>query len=184
MQDELTQALIEGFFEELAEVGYGKLSLEAVARRAGAGKAAIYRRWSSKREMTVALASQVAVSTIGAPDTGTLRGDLTAFLDEALSALRHPLAFRIIPDLLAEAARDEALADALKTAVRAPRRENAARMLRRAVERGELPADVDIELALDFLVAPLYWRLFVTQLPASADYLERLVTTLIHMLER
>src|SRR5258707_518226 len=48
LQTEVTDAITNAFFEELAEVGYGRLSIDAVARRAGVGKAAIYRRWKSK----------------------------------------------------------------------------------------------------------------------------------------
>jgi hypothetical protein len=60
-----------------------------------------------------------------------------------------------------------ALAEALQATIRTPRRASAARMLRRAIERGELPEDTDIEIGLDFLAGPLYWRQAVTRLPAA-----------------
>jgi AcrR family transcriptional regulator len=113
LQSEVTDAIQTAFFEELAEVGYGRLSIDAVAKRAGVGKAAIYRRWRSKLDMTVALTSEVAVAAIDVPDTGSLRGDIRQYLDNACEAIAHPLARHIIPDLLAEATRNPALADAL-----------------------------------------------------------------------
>jgi AcrR family transcriptional regulator len=174
LQDELTQALGQAFFQELAAVGYGRLSLEAVAKRARAGKSAIYRRWPSKRAMTVDLVSQAAVSSIRAPDTGSLHGDLVLFLTEASTALSLPIVSRILPDLFAEAARDSELAEALTEAIRIPRRDEAARMLRYAIARGELPPDTDIEIGLDFVAGPLYWRLAVTRMPIDAAYLNRL----------
>ncbi|MER8187543.1 TetR-like C-terminal domain-containing protein [Kitasatospora sp. NPDC094015] len=174
----MTEAIAAAFFEELAAAGYARLSLEAVAKRAGAGKAAIYRRWPSKLEMTVALVSAAAVDT-PETDTGTLRGDVLAFLTEAAAALRHPLPARIIPDLLAESGRNPELRQALLTSVRDTRRARAAHVLDRAVERGELPPDVDRELALDLVAGPLYWRLLVVGTPTAPDYLDRLTDKLL-----
>ncbi|MFF3751472.1 TetR-like C-terminal domain-containing protein [Streptomyces sp. NPDC002018] len=179
LQQDVTRALETAFFEELASVGYGKLSIEAVARRAGAGKAAVYRRWPSKQAMTVELASQAALKAVRAPDMGSLHADIAQFIRETMTALSHPLVSRIAPDLLAETARNEELADALLSGIRTPRRENAALVLHRAIERGELPADTDIELGLDFLVSPAYWRLAVIRTPVDDGYVERLTVKII-----
>ncbi|MHA6757393.1 TetR-like C-terminal domain-containing protein [Streptacidiphilus sp. PAMC 29251] len=175
----MTEAIAAAFFEELAQVGYARLSLEAVAKRAGAGKAAIYRRWPSKPAMTIALISQVVSSAVEISDTGTLRGDVLAFVADAAAALRHRLPARIAPDLLAEGTRNPELAQALRAAVRDPRRARAMGMLERAIERGELPADVDRDLALDLLAGPLYWRLAVVHAPTAPDYLDRLTDKIL-----
>ncbi|MFE4357974.1 TetR-like C-terminal domain-containing protein [Kitasatospora sp. NPDC056800] len=179
LQDSVTEAIAAAFFEELAAVGYARLSLETVAKRAGAGKAAIYRRWPSKLDMTVALIRAVAVDASEIKDTGTLRGDVLAFLTATADALRHPLPAKIIPDLLAEAVRTPELAQVLLTAVRDPRRSKATDLLERAVDRGELPADLDRELALDLLAGPLYWRLAVVHTTTAPDYLDRLTDKLL-----
>ena len=174
LQSEVTDAIQTAFFEELAEVGYGRLSIDAVAKRAGVGKAAIYRRWRSKLDMTVGLTSEVAVAAIDVPDTGSLRGDIRQYLDNACEAIAHPLARHIIPDLLAEATRNPALADALVPTLRTPRRAKAAVLFQRAMKRGELSADSDLEMCMDFLAGPLYWRLAVVHTPTGEDYLDRL----------
>ncbi|WP_040805523.1 TetR-like C-terminal domain-containing protein [Nocardia concava] len=179
LQDELTDALTKAFFEELAAVGYGRLSIEAVARRAGAGKAAVYRRWTSKQAMAENLITKVAVAAADTPDTGTLRGDLRAYLSAAADGLRHPLASKIIPDLFAEAARDPALAASLAEGVGGARRERAAELLQRAIDRGELPADLNLPLALDFLLGPLYWRLTIVGVPTEPDYFDELTGMLL-----
>jgi len=160
-------------------VGYGRLSIDAVAKRAGVGKAAIYRRWASKLDMTVALTSAVAVAAIDVPDTGTLRGDIRQYLDNACEAIAHPLARHIIPDLLAEATRNPALADALVPTLRTPRRAKAAVLFQRAVKRGELAADSDLEMCMDFLAGPLYWRLAVVHTQTGEDYLDRLTDRIL-----
>lgn len=179
LQSEVTDAIQTAFFEELAEVGYGRLSIDAVAKRAGVGKAAIYRRWRSKLDMTVALTSEVAVAAIDVPDTGSLRGDIRQYLDNACEAVAHPLARHIIPDLLAEATRNPALADALVPTLRTPRRAKAAVLFQRAVKRGELAADSDLEMCMDFLAGPLYWRLAVVHTQTGEDYLDRLTDRIL-----
>ncbi|GHF67985.1 TetR family transcriptional regulator [Kitasatospora xanthocidica] len=179
LQDSVTEAIAAAFFEELAAVGYARLSLETVARRAGAGKAAIYRRWPSKLDMTLALVRAVAVDATEIKDTGTLRGDVLAFLTATADALRHRLPSRIVPDLIAESGRNPELARVLLGAVRDTRRGKAAQLLERAVERGELPAGTDREIALDLLAGPLYWRLAVVHTATAPDYLERLTDKLL-----
>jgi AcrR family transcriptional regulator len=179
LQQEVTDAIASAFFEQLAEVGYGRLSIEGVARRAGAGKAAVYRRWRSKTEMTIDLVSRVANAAIDVPDTGTLHGDIRQYLENGYAALRHPLASRIIPDLLGEASRNSELTAVLQKAVRDPRRIKAREILDRAVERGWLPADVDMKMCLDFLGGPLYWRVAVIQSPIEPDYFDRVTDKII-----
>jgi AcrR family transcriptional regulator len=150
----VTDAIRSAYFEQLAEVGYGRLSIDAVARRAGVGKAAIYRRWKSKLEITVALASDVAVAAVDVPDTGNLHDDIREYLASGQAALTHPLAQKIIPDLLAEAARNPTLTDALLAMVQNPRRAKAAQLIHRAIARGGLPPTPISGCAWTYLPAP------------------------------
>ncbi|MFJ7216511.1 TetR/AcrR family transcriptional regulator [Amycolatopsis sp. NPDC098790] len=175
LQPEVTQAITDAVLHELAEQGYGRLSMEAVAKRAGVGKSALYRRWKSKDEMVAAVVTEFSVSRAVLEDTGSLRGDLRATLQAVLDWLTHPLFSRILPDLVAEDARNPDRGRATRENIGGPRREVAEVMLRRAIERGELPADLDLEMAMDVLAAPIYWRLVVRQAPAEPDYLDRLV---------
>jgi AcrR family transcriptional regulator len=174
LQEEVTAAIKAAVLAELARTGYGRLSIEAVAKQAGVGKTAVYRRWPDKRSMVVAVVAEVAIAAIDVPDTGGLRGDVRAYLVNASRALRHPLASRIIPDLLAEATRSPDLTEELLATVRDPRRAKAAVLLGRAIDRGELAADIDLELALDFLGGPLYWRLAVVRTPTEDGYFDHL----------
>ncbi|MFF1615159.1 TetR/AcrR family transcriptional regulator [Amycolatopsis sp. NPDC058278] len=179
LQDAVTDAIRTAFFEELAEVGYERLSLEAVARRAGSGKAAIYRRWPSKEVMTVELIAQVSIAATDTPDTGTLRGDVLAFLTAVDAALRHPLVSRILPDLFAASVHHPTIAASLRDRVGGARREKAVNVLRRAVERGELAPGNDFELGLDLLAGPLYWSAAIRQAPADPARLQRLADKLV-----
>lgn len=174
LQEDVTEAIRAAVFAELAAVGYGRMSIEGVARRAGVGKTAVYRRWRSKLEMVIDVVSAIAVAGVPVPDTGSLRGDVRAMLGITASALRHPLAAQIVPDLLAEAARNAELARTLETALRETQRGISAVLVDNAVGRGELPAGTDPELAFDMVIGPLYWRLAVVRAPVDKRYLDRL----------
>jgi AcrR family transcriptional regulator len=176
LREDLTDAIREAVLEELAEHGYGRMSIEGVARRAGVGKTTIYRRWDSKLQMVIDVVSAVAAQGLLLPDTGSLRSDLRAMLGVASMALRHPLASQIIPDLLAEAARNPDIAVTLEAALRDTQIGFTAMVLERAVNRGELPDNADGQLALDLAIGPLYWRLAVVRNKLPKGYLDDLAT--------
>ncbi|MFI6271868.1 TetR/AcrR family transcriptional regulator [Micromonospora zamorensis] len=175
LRDEITTAIRRALMQELAAVGYGRLSIEAVARRAGVSKTAIYRRWNSKLDLVLEIVAAAAHGKLPALDTGTLRGDLALLFQAVAHALRHPLASQIIPDLLAEAARNPSIDETLRQVVYARQQEIGGRLVTSAVQRGELPADTDPDAAIDLIVGPLYWRLAIARLPLTDRYLDNLV---------
>lgn len=182
MRSDLTQALFRALFEEWARIGYAAISLERVAARAGAGKAAIYRRWPSKRDFASEAIETVGHNLSAFPDHGSLEGDILAFLTATRRTLRHPLARRILPDLFAERARSGDLAPVLER-LSAARRRRGAEILDRAVARGELRADLDRELALDLIPAALYWRLVVLRKPVAKGELHRQAAAILAALK-
>ncbi|WP_405434540.1 TetR/AcrR family transcriptional regulator [Micromonospora sp. NBC_00617] len=183
LRGEITTAIRHALMQELAAVGYGRLSIEAVARRAGVSKTAIYRRWSSKPELVLEIVSSAAGQGVPLPDTGDLRGDLEILFMIMARALRHPLAAQIIPDLLAEAARNPQIAQMLEQVLRTNQRDIAGQLVGRAITRGQLGPNIDRDLAVDLIVGPLYWRLAVTRVPLSVEDLPRLATVVATALE-
>ncbi|MET8870018.1 TetR/AcrR family transcriptional regulator [Nonomuraea sp. NPDC004580] len=182
LQPQVTEAITEAVLDELAENGYARLSMEAVAKRAGVGKSALYRRWPSKQEMAMGVIRAYSIAMISVPDTGTLRGDLRASLGVLTQWLTHPRFARILPDLVAEMARDPELGEVVGLLAGEPKRERTAEIFRRAVERGELPRDTDIDLALDLIAAPVYWRLAVRAAEPGPTYLDDLTDVLLRAL--
>lgn len=176
LQPEKTASITDAALVVLAEMGYSKLSMEAVARRAGVGKSALYRRWPGKREMVTSALGELSVPAAPRPDTGTLRGDIEVMVQAMYEWLTHPLVARILPDLSAAAVREPELAESMRLAVGDPRREAARVVLDRAAARGELAVSTD--LALDLLGAPLYWRLSVRHADVEPGYVDELTDVL------
>jgi AcrR family transcriptional regulator len=158
LREDVTEAIRAAVFEELAAVGYARMSIEGIARRAGVGKTAVYRRWRSKLHLVLDVVSAMAVMGLPAPDTGSLEGDLRLLYEVTSRALRHPVASQIIPDLQAEAARNADIAEALQKALRDGQEGVASKVVAAAEQRGEVRAGVDPDLALDLISGPLYWR--------------------------
>lgn len=169
----VTDALVRTFFEEWAETGYGGISLERVAKRAGVGKAALYRRWSSKPEMASDLLTRVGLRITETGDMGSLEADLVAVLFAIRRVLRHRTIRRILADLHAQIGHEPALAEAIRPMQQA-RRDRAYDIVERAIARGELDPDVDRETIADLVAAPLYWRLVVIGGRSDSEHIRRL----------
>lgn len=165
LREDVTEAIRAAVFEELAAVGYARMSIEGIARRAGVGKTAVYRRWKSKLHLVLDVVSALAVMGLPTPDTGSLEGDLRLLYEVTSRALRHPVASQIIPDLQAEAARNPEIAEAVQKTLREGQEGVALKILVAAEQRGEIRAGFDDELALDLIAGPLYWRSVVIRSP-------------------
>lgn len=164
---EAHRAILDATLELLGEVGWGGLTVEGIARRAEVGKATIYRRWSGLEEVLTA-AVEGLVREIEIPDTGSVREDLLALLRRAVALYRGP-AGRLMPGLVSAMARHPEVAVAVREGFLAERRAALAQVVERGIDRGELRPDADLELALDFLGGPLFYRLLVTGGPLDDD---------------
>jgi AcrR family transcriptional regulator len=155
------QAIIRATLELLVETGYRSLTMEGVRARAGVGKATIYRRWSSKEEL-VRDAVVFMHDDLEAPDTGSLRGDYEGMASLVRSAAQRAGAATLMPRLLGDAANDPELHAIFYDNLVAPRRAQMRAILERAVARGEIRDDVDIELIIDLFAGPVVYRLLIT----------------------
>ena len=172
LQPDRTRAIWRAAILELARVGYDKLSMEAVARRAGVGKAALYRRWAGKEAMVIALIAAVEIEIIGGTDRGSLHHDIRFYLEEGFRLLRRPLAARILPEFYAEVSRDSELGAAIRSTVLKRKQDSISGIIQRAVERGELSSSIDHQLAFDLIVGPIYWHAIINSKAADEAYLD------------
>ena len=157
-------AILESTLETLVERGFAALSVEQVAERAGVSKATIYRRYPTKTELVIAAMALVGRLDAGAPDTGSLRGDLEALAQIALAgAAEDPRRALVMPRLVSEAAcTDPDLFEAVERSLIQPRRAAVRGALERAVERGELPGTLDLDVATDLYLGPIIFYMLRT----------------------
>jgi AcrR family transcriptional regulator len=155
----------------LLEHGLGAVSMDAVAARAGVSKATIYRWWPTKE--TLALDALYTEWTAAAPvprNTGSLRGDLIELLSPWARLVSAQPYARVIAALLAKARADPSFAAEYRQRVIEPRRDQAREIFGRAMERGEVPAGLNLEVALDLIYGPLYLRLLQGHAPLDDGF--------------
>jgi AcrR family transcriptional regulator len=168
------EAILSSTLELIAEHGVYELRMDDVARHAGVGKAAIYRRYGSKEELIGAAVAGL-VSNIVVPDTGSTREDLVVLMLRAVAVYSDPIAAGVMPSLVAFVNSDPRLARTWRDGFVSGRREALVDVLERGVARGDLRADLNRELALDVLGGPLYYRLLVTGGAIDASLAEGVV---------
>lgn len=154
-------AILRAALEVIAEQGVAGLTVDTVAARAGIGKATIYRHWGSRARLVHA-AMFSTLHEWAEPDTGELRADLAALLRQLVDYLWRPRSARVFTSFVDAAAREPDL----RALLRDTEHEGRARFeraLRRGIARGELPADVDVRLVIDLLMAPFVYRRVVLQ---------------------
>jgi AcrR family transcriptional regulator len=169
---DLDGAILEATMVEYGLHGFDAMSVESVAARAGVGKATVYRRWSSKLALVAAALEHVGERQVIA-ETGTLAGDAWAVLRH-LAALTHdPIHGAGLRHVVGDGIRTPELGEVHAAFVRG-RRVVTKRLLQAAVERGELRADVDLDLAADVLAGPIFNRHLMTHLPVDEPFLAAL----------
>jgi AcrR family transcriptional regulator len=142
----------------LGEAGYARLSMEKVASRAGVSKASLYLRWPNKEALAIDALQHRARPVPEVPDTGSLPGDMRAFLRGLLRARSE--AGRALAGVSGEIAANPALRRAWHLGLGGMLTGCLRQILARAAERGELPADADLELLAELPLSLLQnWRL-------------------------
>ena len=178
--EEADRAILRAATELLAERGLHGLSIEEVASRAGVAKTTIYRRWHSRGTLALDAFLTEFKALQPLPDTGILRDDLLAALRAWVRAVTRTSAGRILAGLIAEAQHDPELADAWRARVVEPLRAQHRIMLRRAIDRGQLPADTDTEVALDLLYGAGYHRLLNGHQPLNDAFARTVVEVIVN----
>jgi AcrR family transcriptional regulator len=175
---EADHAILAAAIALLASGGYEALTMEKVAAGAAVGKATVYRRWGSKVELVVD-AMRKAISEVEVHHTDSLRDDLIAYAGAIVHWLRDSDTGRIMVGMTAEIQHNAELAEAMRTNLLAPRRRAIRDRLIQAVAAGELRRDVDVEVLLDLLVGPLFFRLLVTDGPIDITVAEQVVDVVL-----
>jgi len=164
---ETESRILEVALRRLAEDGYSRMSLDAVAAEAGASKPTMYRRWSSKADMTTAALRTIQLSEPPV-DTGSTAGDLKGTLKNFCRSLLRSNGMALIGTVLAEESHTPELLTLFRERIVAPRRAMLRAILERAEKRKELRPGVDLDCAVNMLVGAFYGRyLASSEIPSS-----------------
>jgi AcrR family transcriptional regulator len=171
------QEILDAALEVLAEVGYDRLTMDAVAQRAKASKATLYRRWNSKAKLVVeALARMKSVPVT--PDTGDLRTDLlTAFC--GMGGLTDHDTTATFGAVVTAVTTDPEFAAEFREQVVGPKSQMSRTVFERARDRGELRADLDLDLIVPALSGIVLHRVFVLGEQPDAALIERAIDQII-----
>lgn len=171
------QEILDATLEVLADVGYDRLTMDAVAARAKASKATLYRRWSNKVSLVVdALQHTKGPSEV--PDTGSLRGDLMGVFC-GMGGLADHTTVATFAAILTAISRDADFADAFRREVVGPKIAVSQQVWQRARDRGEVRDDVDLSLLEPALAGIVLHRVFVMGEQPDADLITRVIDQII-----
>jgi AcrR family transcriptional regulator len=172
--EEARQAVLEAADDLLAERGFARLTIEGIAARAGVAKQTIYRWWPSKTDILLDAFADDAAEDLCPPDTGDLRRDLRIQLSTLADFLTRSDAGAVFRALAGLAQHDADVAARLRAGYLGQQRDRDRLPLLRAVDRGQLPPETDIDLAVEQLVGPIYYRVLVTGQPVPREFTDRL----------
>lgn len=176
---EAHQAILDAALDLVFESGFRALSMDAVASTAGVGKMTIYRRWPNKAALVMdAFLTKVGPHT-GFPVAPTAVESIRLQLRLQVKAFRGRYG-RIIKSLLGEAQYDEQLAAAFREKWIAPRRELARAAIMQAIAEGDVRKGVDIDVVIDMLYAPIYYRLQIGTGPLSDAFVQQVLKQALH----
>jgi AcrR family transcriptional regulator len=170
------RAILDAAIELLLVRGLEAVSMDQIAEQAGVSKATIYRWWPNKETLALdALYHEWDTFGPSLPDTGSLRGDLLAVIRPWVRRARKRPYARVVAALIEETHTDPAFAKLYHERFVRPRRAPAAAVVKRAIERGEVPQNTDIELALDLVYGALFHRLLHAHAPVTDRFVEDVV---------
>ena len=157
---EAHQAILASTLALLGDLGFERMSIEAIAAHAGVGKTTIYRRWKTKEDLVADALSSVKASPID-PDTGDLRGDVTALAEQFAATVHNPLGRHVIALIIDTLANNQALAERYWERFGALKNDTLRAVIRRAQERGQIRADANVDIILDLLSGYVLYQILI-----------------------
>ncbi|KRU26292.1 TetR/AcrR family transcriptional regulator [Clostridium botulinum] len=155
------QSILSAAYELLLENGFGAVTVEKIAERAGVSKATIYKWWPNKAAVVMDAFFDAAVVRLPIPDTGSTINDMIIQVNNLAKFLTSREG-KVINEIIAEGQFNQKLAEAYRAIYFKPRRLDSQYILERGISRGELKEDLDIELVIDLIFGPLFYRLLIT----------------------
>jgi AcrR family transcriptional regulator len=153
--------------------GFPDLSIEAIAADANVSKATVYRWWPTKAALVADAFSASVEQELQFPDTGSVRGDMSLQMRRVIRLFRSPRG-KVVAALLAGGQSDPELIEAFRERFLWPKRRQAYKTLQRGIDRGELPADTNLDLLLDSLYGPIYMRFLIRHAELTETFADQI----------
>jgi AcrR family transcriptional regulator len=166
-------AILHSALQLLGKNGFSALTIEAVAARAGVGKATVYRWWPNKAALIADAFASSTTRKLHFPDTGSVRTDMSQQMRQVIKVFLSRRG-RILAAILAAGQSDRGVITAFRERFMRPRRQEAYATLRRGIARGELRKNVDMDLLLDSLYGPIYMRFLIRHDKLTPNFVDRL----------
>jgi AcrR family transcriptional regulator len=166
------RSVLSAAYDELVANGFDGATVAGVAKRSGVHETTVYRRWATRENLLVAALLDRSADAIPAPDTGSTRGDFLALVRDVIAYVRSPAGMALMRAAMLPV--DDAYVGA-RQAFWARRLGALSPVATRGIERGDLRADIDTQLLLEMLVAPIHGRLLLSGGPIDDGFAERLV---------
>jgi len=167
-------AIQKAAIELMQEHGYERCTIDAIALRAHASKATIYRRWKNKQELLVSAVSHHSFCSAPEFDEGNLRDDLIEMISDRIKTLKGPDG-ALVSVLLSAAKNDPELGKLIPTSVRDNHDDSVSHIINRGIQRGEISNDVNVDFLLELLPGIFTYRIFMTHQPVNRRFIEQLV---------
>ncbi|CCG02122.1 TetR/AcrR family transcriptional regulator [Blastococcus saxobsidens] len=167
----------------LADVGYGALTMDAVAAEAGVGKATIYRRWRTKQDLVVDTIADLNRAEVRTPDTGSLEGDLREIMHTFVGVVNGPTGAATL-SLLSTMPRQPALAEAFRTGPLTVWNQTFEQVWQNAEARGEIDPSFATSVAAETISALIVQRWLLTGHPVDDAYADEVLDTVVLPLAR
>lgn len=172
------KAILNSAHTLVADHGFQAVTIEGIAKHAGVSKATIYKWWPNKAAVVADSFFKTLKEQYPVPDTGSVIEDLVIQISN-LSAFLASVEGRIIRELIAEGQSDSDVAEAYQSRYFSPRREVSRTILERGVERGEMKSGLNLELCVEMIYAPLFYRLLITGEGIDEAFLRNVVSCVL-----
>lgn len=171
---EAQKSILSASYDLLLENGFQAVTVDKIAECAQVSKATIYKWWPNKAAVIMDGFLYAASERLPVPDTGSAYDDILIHATNLTKFLTSQEG-TIIKQLLGEGQFDSGLADAYRDRYFRPRRLEARRLLEKGVQRGELKKNIDIDICIDLIYGPIFYRLLVTGEPLDESYVQQLI---------
>lgn len=176
---ETREKILKAAYEILLEVGFGDLTIEGVAAKAEVGKPTIYRRWKTKAALAMDAFLEAINPELAFPDTGVAKEDFRKQMQKIVKLMNSPRG-EVLASAIGCGQANEELIAAFRDNWLTPRREAAKEIWQRGIDRGELKANIDPEIAIDALYSPLFYRLLLRHQPLTDKFVNELIDVVMN----